>query len=236
MVKEELGRPDVILIITPSPDWKAPRQNWTPSPPLEEQRRRRRRESPHKALIGLWERPDRPWIGFRKPGYGEGRRGSLNRTHASFLNSLAGPERGEREWVGGGIKESIGSWEGRAAARGLFNASLILNAAATTEKLQFITIPPVQACTETDTRKVRYTEVKPLKLRSDTYVSQFVQGQKDDKQNLGKIKKMKFSLLCWDSSLTRTPTRATQRLFHFDRGFVPRWKARFHVPRASKRQ
>lgn len=172
MVKEELGRPDVILIITPSPDWKAPRQNWTPSPPLEEQRRQQQRESPHKALIGLWERPDRPWIGFRKPGYGEGRRGSLNRTHASFLNSLAGlKKRGEREWGGREIKESIGSWEGRAAAQGLFNASLILNATATTEKLQFITIPPVQACTETETRKARCTEINPEKLRNDTYLS-----------------------------------------------------------------
>lgn len=72
---------------------------------------------------------------------------------------------------GGGIKESIGSWEGRAAARGLLNASLVLNAAATTGKLQFITIPPVQACTETETRKTRYTEIKPVKLRNDTYLS-----------------------------------------------------------------
>lgn len=55
---------------------------------------------------------------------------------------------------GGGIKESIGSWEGRAAGQGLFSTSLMLNAAANTEKLQFITIPPLeQACTETYTRK-----------------------------------------------------------------------------------
>lgn len=55
------------------------------------------RESPHKALIGRWERTDSAWIGFRESGGGKGCRGRLNRTHASFLNSLAGPEKGERE-------------------------------------------------------------------------------------------------------------------------------------------
>lgn len=71
------------------------------------------RESPHKALIGLWERPDRAWIGFRKPGCGEGRRARLNRTHASFLNSLAGPKKG-RENGGREIKErgGEGGWSG----------------------------------------------------------------------------------------------------------------------------
>lgn len=33
------------------------------------------RESPHKALIGLWKHTDRAWIGFRKPGDGEGLQG-----------------------------------------------------------------------------------------------------------------------------------------------------------------
>lgn len=32
-------------------------------------------ESPHKALIGLWKHTDRAWIGFRKPGDGEGVQG-----------------------------------------------------------------------------------------------------------------------------------------------------------------
>lgn len=30
------------------------------------------RQRAHKALIGLWKRTDRPWIGFRKPGDGKG--------------------------------------------------------------------------------------------------------------------------------------------------------------------
>lgn len=30
------------------------------------------RQRAHKALIGLWKRTDRPWIGFRKPRDGKG--------------------------------------------------------------------------------------------------------------------------------------------------------------------
>lgn len=46
-------------------------------------------------------------------------------------------------------KESIGSREGRAAGQGLFNASLVFNAAANTEIAVYYDPPMKQACTET---------------------------------------------------------------------------------------
>lgn len=73
--------------------------------------------------------------------------GRLNRTHASFLNSLAGPKKKKEE----GEKRKYWWWEGRVAGLegeggvggSFFNASLILNATANAEKkiAQFITIP-----------------------------------------------------------------------------------------------
>lgn len=75
--------------------------------------------------------------------------------------------------VGGGIKESIGSWEGRAAGQGLFSTSLMLNAAANTEKLQFITIPPPPPWNRRARRRTRARratlwlgrrQIKPAKL------------------------------------------------------------------------
>lgn len=124
-----------------------------PSQPLEDQQQqqqqRQQRESPHKALIGLWKHTDRAWIGFRKPGDGEGCRGRLNRTHASFLNSLAGPKRGERirGWGGGKEKKVLVVGGGGVVAGmgwGLFNASLILNATANAEKLHNLLKSPLR--------------------------------------------------------------------------------------------
>lgn len=166
------------------------------------------RESPHKALIGLWERPDRAWIGFRKPGCGEGRRGRLNRTHASFLNSLAGPKKG-RENGGREIKESIGSGEGRAGGQGLFSASLVLNAAANSEKLQFITPPPPErACTETHAHGGVYSHLKSVKYNGKNEEKKLslvvaVCGRRETRRAKSeKCAKMKF-LALFSALLTR---------------------------------
>lgn len=136
-----------------------------PSQPLEDQQQqqqqRQQRESPHKALIGLWKHTDRAWIGFRKPGDGEGCRGRLNRTHASFLNSLAGPKRGERirGWGGGKEKKVLvvggggggGGWDGLGALQ----CKLDFECHCQRRKIaQFIKIPSSgRACTDARAQK-----------------------------------------------------------------------------------
>lgn len=87
---------------------------------------------------------------------GAGGREGLNRTHASFLNSLAGPgKRGENK-RGEGNKRKYWCWErgGRGRAEGLLNAAFILNAAASAEKLHNLLQSPLR-----DEHASRHTRV-----------------------------------------------------------------------------
>lgn len=97
---------------------------------------------------------------------------SLNRTHASFLNSLAGPEKRERIRGGREIKESLGAAAGRRRrTEGLLNAGSTLNTTACAEKLQFITIPSAgRACTYSRSRSSDFAPKNEMRNGEDFQV------------------------------------------------------------------
>lgn len=83
-------------------------------------------------------------------GGGGRREGSLNRTHASFLNSLAGPEKRGENKRGEGNKRKYWCWGGGGGGRrgggteGLLNAGSALNATACAEILHSLLQSPLR--------------------------------------------------------------------------------------------